>query len=325
MTVETPEGRGRSLSPALEQALRTGPFHTALHLAIGESNLTLDRLEVRLSQRDHHVGRSTLSYWQQGRRRPERPASLRALAALEDILGVPDTSLSSLLGPRKPRGRWIGYQGQELDWGDLWTNTEAVRRLAAIDRRRASERSQDISITELAQFGADRQLHTLGFQTLTKARRDSADRSQFVYEFDPGTDVTKIRITGLEGCRIGRRRQIREDRLIAFETLYDRPLAEGDTHFYTVTLDVSDAYDHDVDLVPQTIAGRVFRRSVANYILRLRFDQDMLPVHCYHTRSSRFGAAEQVLDDLLVSTEGTTFLDVQNAQPGLHAVRWEWE
>ena len=46
---------------------------------------------------------------------------MRALAALEDILGLPENALSSLLGPRKPRGRWIGYQGQELDWGEIWT------------------------------------------------------------------------------------------------------------------------------------------------------------------------------------------------------------
>jgi len=325
MSVESPDGRPRSLDPALEEALRTGPFHSALQLAIADSNLTLERLEVRLKQRGHHVGRSTLSYWQQGRRRPERPASLRALAVLEEILGLPDTALSSLLPPRKPRGRWIGYQGQDLDWGDLWTENEAVRRLAAIDRRRAFERSQDVAVTDVAVMGPDLQLHAYEMQILARARQANADRTQFVYEYEPGTDVTKIEITDLEGCRVGRRRELADEYLIAFEMLYDRSLAEGDTHFFTLTLDLSKAYVPHPDATPFDEVGRIFRRPVSNYILRLRFDQQALPARVYHLRSSRIGAADQILDDLLVSSEGTTHLAIQNAVPGYYGVRWEWE
>jgi hypothetical protein len=325
MTADPPDERPRNLSSGLEEALRTGPFSTALHLAITESNLTLDRLEVRLAQRGHSIGRSTLSYWQRGRRRPERPASMRALAALEEILALPEASLSSLLDARKPRGRWIGYQGQDLDWVDLYNNTEAVRRLTAIDRRRAAERSQEISITELATFGADRQLHSLRFEILTRARKDGADRLQAYYEFDPGTDVTKIKIIETEGCRVGRRREIKEDQLLAFEMLFDRSLPEGDDHFFALTLDLDSAYEEGVELEAQLEAGRAFRRSVANYILRLRFDPQVLPVRCYHTRSARVSGPEQILEDLLVSPNGTTHLGIQNAQPGYHAVHWEWE
>ena len=324
-TLSTPPSAPPPGLEALDEALRNGPFHVALQLAISNSGLTLDRLEVRLKQRQHEIGRSTLSYWQKGQRRPERPASLRALATLEEILGLPDAALSSLLGARKPRGRWIGYQGQELDWGELWGNTETVRGLAAIDRRRAFERSQDVAITETLTHNRQRQVVALESQVLTRARRDKADRAQFVFEFDPGTDVSKVDVVNMEGCRIGRRREIAEDRFIAFEALFDRSLPEGDTHFYTLALDLSEAYIEGAPPVPATAAGRTFRRPVASYILRLRFDQEALPVRCYQSRSARIGRMGQDAGDLLISPQGTTHLAVQNASPGAYLTHWEWE
>ncbi|MGM1064564.1 SpoIIE family protein phosphatase [Saccharothrix sp. Mg75] len=47
----------------------------------------------------------TLSLWQSGRRRPERPGSLCALTELERVLELPGGSLSSPLGPPRPRSR----------------------------------------------------------------------------------------------------------------------------------------------------------------------------------------------------------------------------
>lgn len=325
MTAASSDSRTRSPDPAVEEALRTGPFHTALQLAIADSGLTLERLEYRLRQRQHHVGRSTLSYWQQGRRRPERPASLRALAALEEVLGLPESSLSSLLGPRKPRGRWIGYQGQGLDWGDVWATSDDVRRLTAIDTRRAAERSQEVAISELLVVGADQRLQSLELQVLIRARQANADRTLMVFNADPDTDVSKIEVTDMEGCRTGRRRALTDARLLAFEVLYDRSLAEGDTHFTKFTLDFTGAYLPGVEPVPALEGGRAFRRSVPSYIMRVRFDSSALPARCFHTRSPRTGPTQQHIDDLVVSAQGTTHIAEQNVQPGVHRVQWEWE
>ncbi|MEV4144685.1 transcriptional regulator [Amycolatopsis sp. NPDC049691] len=87
----------------LGHLLAAGPFDVALRAAIRARGLGLDRIRYRLRGRGTTVSLATLSHWQSGRCRPERPESLEALRNLEDILNVPDGSLSRLLGP--PRGR----------------------------------------------------------------------------------------------------------------------------------------------------------------------------------------------------------------------------
>lgn len=98
--------RRRGAAAELAEALRTGPFEHALRLAIRSRGLTLERIRVRLLERGVRTSLASLSNWQRGRCRPERAGSLRAVRELEDILGLPGDSLVTLLGPRRPRGRW---------------------------------------------------------------------------------------------------------------------------------------------------------------------------------------------------------------------------
>src|SRR5256885_8599794 len=86
-------GSASTTEPDLAQLLYTGPFHTALRAAVRERGLTLDRLRAHLARRGIPVGLSSLSDWQHGRRRPRSAASLRAVRALEEILGIPPRSL----------------------------------------------------------------------------------------------------------------------------------------------------------------------------------------------------------------------------------------
>lgn len=81
----------------LESVLRGGPFHVALRAAIAARGLPLQRVQHHLSRYGVKVGVTSLSYWQQGARRPQRPESLRAVRALEEILQLPDESLIRLL------------------------------------------------------------------------------------------------------------------------------------------------------------------------------------------------------------------------------------
>lgn len=61
-------------------------FDALLRGAIRERGLSLDALQRRLARAGLHVGRSTLSYWQSGRRLPSTAASLDVVRALEPIL-----------------------------------------------------------------------------------------------------------------------------------------------------------------------------------------------------------------------------------------------
>ncbi|MEQ4605719.1 helix-turn-helix transcriptional regulator [Streptomyces cavourensis] len=91
----SPQGRGRPPS-AFGQALRE---------ARERKGLTLARLRDHLARRGVRVSTVTLSHWQRGRSQPERAESLRAVSAIESILGCPAGGLLALLGPRRPRGR----------------------------------------------------------------------------------------------------------------------------------------------------------------------------------------------------------------------------
>ncbi|WP_410648581.1 transcriptional regulator [Amycolatopsis sp. cmx-4-54] len=95
--------RGVAEGRELRRLLDTGPFADALRAAIRARGLGLDRIRYRLRGRGCSVSLATLSHWQSGRCRPERPESLLVLKNLEEVLGVPPGSLSRLLGP--PRGR----------------------------------------------------------------------------------------------------------------------------------------------------------------------------------------------------------------------------
>lgn len=79
-------------------------FSAELRSAISTSGLSLDRIQVRLQERGIPVSVTALSYWQSGKRQPERQRSLQAILVLEQILDVPTGSLLSLLPPPRPRG-----------------------------------------------------------------------------------------------------------------------------------------------------------------------------------------------------------------------------
>lgn len=315
----------------LEEALRVGPFHIALRAAIKSSGLGLDVIERRLATRGLHIGRSTLSYWQQGRRRPERDASLAALSVIEELLSVPPDSLTGLLGPKKPRGRWVNHRIGVLGWADMWAANEDVLRLVNIDNRRNSDRVQDISLTENFQIGPDRRMQWLEIYTVTQARETGADRSLLVYNSDPDVDVSRITLSDMEDCRIGRHRAEVQSNLVAFELLFDRRLSVGETYVYSYRVNFGDAFLTAEELSKQklnpfdaTQGVRAFRRTSNAYVMKARFDPDALPVRCFRVHSTRMSGTQQVVDDIGLSAQGSAHIAIQDVTPGVHGIRWEW-
>jgi hypothetical protein len=77
--------------------LETGPFSAALRAAIRARGLGLERIRYRILRRGASISLATLSHWQSGRCRPDRPESLAALGRLEEVLELPPGSLARLL------------------------------------------------------------------------------------------------------------------------------------------------------------------------------------------------------------------------------------
>lgn len=80
-------------------------FSQELRAAIKASGLGLDRIQARLRRRGIPISVTALSYWQSGKRQPERARSISAVHALEEILERPAGSLVRLLQPPRPRGQ----------------------------------------------------------------------------------------------------------------------------------------------------------------------------------------------------------------------------
>lgn len=78
-----------------------GRFADLLRDAIAHRDVTLVWLRDRLAESGNPASLTTLSYWRSGRRNPEGPASLAAIAEIERLLDLPDGHLTDRLGPRR--------------------------------------------------------------------------------------------------------------------------------------------------------------------------------------------------------------------------------
>ncbi|GII62286.1 hypothetical protein Skr01_23710 [Sphaerisporangium krabiense] len=302
-----------NVADELQTALRAGPFHAALRAAVEARGLTLERLRHRLAQRGLQVAVSTLSYWQQGLRRPERPESLRAVLALEEILELPPRSLIQLLGPPKPRGRAPGVAYSTLlrparALADILDELGAV----ADDRR-----LHILGMYESVRIGPDRSTAARETLQVVQAHEDGADRYIMIYQGDAGCDVALVTIRAVQDCRVGRIRRDAPAGLIVAELLFDRVLRVGDTHVMRYEIsDLSGVEAHDYE--------RGFRHPAGQYVLRVAFDPDELPVRIH--RFARRGPAlgELAATELTLNTHHAVHLAAATLHPGLIGIRWSW-
>ncbi|MET0135031.1 MAG: hypothetical protein ABW215_15735 [Kibdelosporangium sp.] len=239
------------------------PFPAALRAAITASGLPLDRIRYRLELRDVSVSVPTLSNWQSGRRQPERPESLRALAELENVLDLPPAALRSLLGPPRPRGRArpTGTQAFSSVWGD-----DAIRLLSAVDTRWDS-RLVRLSQHDTVRVGTSGQLSQVHTRQVLRAGRPGADRWILLWDSGPAE------IVPLRHCRLGR--SATGNGLTAAELLFDRPLAHGATTIveYAVRGQGGDRF------------LRRFHLPTRDYLLEVLFDPAAPPAQVSRTDS----------------------------------------
>ncbi|MEU9835466.1 hypothetical protein AB0D67_28360 [Streptosporangium sp. NPDC048047] len=346
--------------PRLRVALSEGPFHAALRAAVEARGLTLERLRRGLEERGLRVGMTSLSYWQQGLRRPERPESLRAVRGLEEILALPPRSLMGLLGPPRPRGRGQGTRSPEDDGWPAVPPAGSAHTLSALlhdlDGVADDRRLHVTAMYETLQIGADRSATRRETLQVVRARRDDPDRFIMVYRGDLGCDVERVRIRALEDCRVGRIRRDGATALVVAELLFGRALEAGETQVIRYEL-------ADPSGVETTEYERIFRLPADQYVLRVAFSPVALPGRVRrftcHTpdrgerepgahRSGERGPDDHVLDDhgpgehgldahvsasdgyerveteLTLNAHHAAHLVTGPFGPGAVGVRWDW-
>lgn len=173
----------RAMAPQPADNLAADAFPTALRTAIQASGLSLDRIQYRLRARGVSVSVTALSYWQSGRRRPERAESLAALGHLESVLGVAPGSLIALLGPPRPRGR-VQRESSRLPIEALWHEREPVSKLL-----KRIDFATETALTKLSQHdrmdvAVDRGEKRIAVRQVVRAERDGVDRTVMVYDLE---------------------------------------------------------------------------------------------------------------------------------------------
>lgn len=291
-------------------------FAAGLATAIAASGLSLDRVQHRLAQRGVQVSLSTLSYWRRGRSRPERAESLRAVSALEEALDLPAGSLLALLGPPRPRGRWLSQPYVGFD--QLWEDDDAdslLDVLARIDLP-AADRLSYLSLHDQQSIGPDGLEGSLRARAVVRAETDGVDRFVAIHRADPG-DRGPARITALSGCRLGRTRTHPTSKFAVTEIIFDRVLRRGDTAVF-------DYETAPASAEPSRYCERRFNRPVPQYVLSVDFHADAMPARCVRYARDAAGGAIGDEEELWIGTSGGAHLVALDVRPGVVGIRWEW-
>lgn len=307
--------RGRPAEPAVAAALRSGRFEVALRTAISARGLSLDRLRRHLAERGLTVGITTLSYWQRGLRRPERPESLRAVTVLEQILGLPDRSLTVLLGPRRPRGNACRPAPEYRDIVDAPAQLDAL--LAELASPAAGA-LRVVSQFDSVVLGARRQIAAVETVQVVAAHHDGVDRALLICTFEPDCAARQMEITAGHSCRVGRVRHAERTGVALAELLFDRMLHRGETHqlSYRVRPN-SDAEAHE--------HFTAFRLRAGHYVLRVQFDAGALPVRAHRFTAHGSTGPESGRAELTLDSHHSVHLAAEGPGPGVVGIRWEWQ
>lgn len=306
-----------SVPAELAQVLRTGPFHLALRTAFAARGLALQRVQYKLAQRGIKVGVTSLSYWQQGARRPQRTESLRAVQALEDVLGLPTHSLRRLLAPESA-AHPEGGRPAARTYRSLVTTSEALERLLLELESPIDGGLHTVGHHERVRIGAGRELCERASAQVVRAHKDGVDRYVAIHRGDSGCDPARVAVRAEENCRLGRVRWDEKAAVVAAELLFDTRLRAGETHVFAYTF-------ADGSGGPSAEYVRGFSFGGGQYVLQVRFDETALPTRCRRFAQVSAGAPRSAQQELTLSgRHQAVHLVEQGVRPGILGIGWDW-
>lgn len=300
-------------SQELARAIRTGPFELAIKLALRDSGLSLDRIEHRLACQGLRVSASSLSNWQTGRSRPERTESLQVLRGLERLLRLPADSLLQLLGPRRPRGRWVRHVPGSVRYDALFEDHDRLAAILGEVNDSDDHRRHSLSVDERVTLDADRRFRLVQVRQLVTALVDGVDSCVVFFHAEDGP-VPEI--AAPEGCRLGRTRTDAD--ITVAELLLDHRLDRDDVFLLEYE------FRFPADAQPVDYYYRAFREPCRQYLLRVRFDHSATPVRCRGFRADRVGSSFTSERPLPCQRGRTAHLYAADSPAGIVGMRWEW-
>lgn len=308
------------VDPRVVQAMRSGSFAETLRVALAVSGLTLEQVRDALAERDVRVSAVTLSYWVRGRTQPERPASLRAVPLLEDILHLPAGALSTVLPAPRPRGPRT-HISVCADHHALWRPAARIVRLLAAIGAPNPERLCVESAHDRHVIGADRSTVRMTLGLVVRAQANGVDRVLMLVEHAGPSAPTAITVT--RGGVLGRVRTDvgdgTSDMLLAAELLLDQVLERGDTAATECE------FVFEPSGRPEHGANRRFPQPGRQYLLEVDFDPAARPARCLRISQTSVQAAPIDVGEVRMGRSATAHTVLHDLPAGIHGLRWEWD
>ena len=289
-------------------------FATLLRHSISHSGLSLDRIQARLRARGIPISVTALSYWQSGKRQPERQSSISAVRALEDVLDLDPGALLTLLPPPKPRGAPARRRAPD---GTVNFPIAALRalleRVGAPNALEQQQRLNLISLHDRCEIARNGGQRSTTARAVFQATAHGQDRWLLVYDHG-GADAGPPYLHALRNCAAGRVEVDTEHGLTAAELLFDRSIDRGETQLIEYTLSNGGPPYPEC----QNTYYREFRRPVREYLLEIQFD--VPPRQCW--QYSRTGEAPEERRDRQLDTTGGVHSVALDFGPGVFGISW---
>jgi hypothetical protein len=303
-------------SQTLAEALRAGPFHEALRLAIRASGLTLERLEAKLKSRDLPVSVATLSYWQRGQVKPRRAGSRQIVRELEDILALPDGALLTLLDGQDGAGN----SADTLARLALILQVPGIDQLALAAMDRVANYTRPVSVRHQCVVGPGRTLASETVSAIRQALHDGVDRTCFMLSRENRIMPTRW---FSDTNRIGRACQDNDTGALAVELLLDMTLRRGESCLVEYGVEYPEQASippEDWDLAWGFGSGSGFRE----YCLTVKFAPSALPRRVVQFWQPSQAEPERDLTEVPVTSAGVAQIITFDVPPGFVGLRWEF-
>ncbi len=262
---------------------------------------------------------TALSYWQSGKRQPERQSSIAAVRALEEILEVPTGSLIGLLPPPRPRGSTSRRRGGPPEDGLAFAHDVLRPLLARIGAPHALEQHHQLSLIGLhdrCDIAADGGQRAVTTRAVFRASTNGQDRWLLVYSQDDPA-AGHPRLHAQRNCTVGRVEVDAEHGVTVAELLFDRAVDKDET----CLIEYSVSNNGPPFPECRNTHYREFRRPIREYLLEVRFDSGIMPAHC--TQYSRTATvSEPVRRDIRVDGTNAVHAVALDFGPGVFGIDW---
>ncbi|KUF15100.1 MULTISPECIES: helix-turn-helix domain-containing protein [Streptomyces] len=301
----------------MPHTLNDGPdatFATVFRKALRRRGLSLERIRDHLQAHGINVSLATLSYWQSGRSQPEKAQSLRAVDALEPLLGFPAGTLRSLLGPRRPRGWAPPHDPAAVR--DVYGENSDVEHVLGERFPHFNSDIRHLIVHETVTVDERRFVAETRVTMVVRAVRSGVRHLTVIHSLDsPEAGTIELRVPCGPPPPV---RFLPEVDCVAADLPLGRPLATNETAVVEYTLRAASAEG------VSTFHERRVITPLRSYLLHVRFHPRAVPSNCWHLYRKQLGDAPQSRHRVALDEFHTTHLLPTKCTPGVYGVEWEW-